>query len=213
MKIVVFGVSGRIGSRIAQEALRRGHEVTAVARDPSRVKLAHPKLRVTRGDATTPASVAAAVAGHDVVVTSIGPDLSKGVGTVLTDAARALLQGLKQAKVKRLIVVGGAGSLEAAPGLLVMNTPQFPADWKPLAQSHADALAVYRAEKELDWSYLSPAALIEPGTRTGSYRIGGEKLVTDAAGNSRISMEDYAVAILDEVERPRHSRTRFSVAY
>ena len=213
MKIVVFGVSGRIGSRIAQEALARGHEVTAVARDPSRVKLTHPRLRVTSGDATKPASVAAVVSGHDVVVTSIGPDLSKGVGTVLTDAAEALLEGLKKAKVNRLMVVGGAGSLIAAPGVLLMNTPQFPADWKPIAHAHADALALYRAEKALDWSYLSPAALIEPGTRTGSYRVGGDTLLTDAAGNSRISMEDYAAAILDEVEKPKHSRARFTVAY
>ena len=212
MKIIVFGASGRIGSRIAQEALTRGHEVTAVARDPARLTLTHPKLRVTNGDATKSASVAAAVAGADVVVTSIGPDLSKGVGTVLTDAARALLEGLKKAKVKRLIVVGGAGSLEAAPGVLVMNTPQFPADWKPLAQSHADALAIYRAEKVLDWSYLSPAVLIEPGTRTGSYRVGADAVVADAAGTSHISMEDYAVALLDEVEKPKHSRTRFTVA-
>ena len=148
-----------------------------------------------------------------LLISAIGPDLGKGVGTVLTDAARALLGALAKAKGTRLIIVGGAGSLEVAPGQLLMNLPSFKPEWKPLAQSHADALAVYRAEKAVDWTYVSPAALIEPGTRTGSYRVGGDTLVADKAGNSRISMEDYAVAVLDEIEKPKHSRKRFTVAY
>jgi len=213
VKIAVIGITGRIGSRIAQEALSRGHEVTGVARDPPKVTLTHPKLRVIKGDALDPASVAAAVAGHDVAVGAIGPDPQKGVGTLLTDAARALIDGVKRAHVRRLLIVGGAGSLEVAPGVLLMDSPQFPADWKPIAKAHADALDVYRKEKSLEWTYLSPAAMIEPGTRTGAYRTGDDKLLSDAHGNSRISMEDFAVAILEEVEKPRHVRKRFTVAY
>jgi hypothetical protein len=153
------------------------------------------------------------VTGHDVVIYAVGPDMIKPFGTFLQDAARSLLQGLKSTTVKRLLVVGGAGSLEVAPGVVLMDTPQFPADWIPIAKAHADALAAYQAEKKLEWTHLSPAALIEPGTRTGKYRSDGEKLVSDAQGNSRISIEDYAVALLDEVEKPRHVRARFTVGY
>jgi len=213
VKIAVIGITGRIGSRIAQEALSRGHEVTGVARDPSKVTLAHPKLRVVKGDALDAASVAAAVAGHDVAVGAIGPDPHKGVGTLLSEAAHALVDGVKRAHVRRLLIVGGAGSLEVAPGVALMDSPQFPADWKPIAKAHADALDVYRKEKSLEWTYLSPAAMIEPGARTGTYRTGDDKLLSDAQGNSRISMEDFAVAILEEVEKPRHVRRRFTVAY
>lgn len=212
MKIAVFGITGRIGSRIAQEALSRGHEVTGIARDPTKVNLSHPKLRVTQGDATDPASVAATMSGHDVTVSAVGPDMQKGVGTLLVDAAHSLIEGAKRARAGRLVIVGGAGSLEVAPGVKLMDSPQFPADWKPIARSHADALDAYRREKSLEWTYLSPAAMIEPGKRTGSYRTGDEKLLSDAQGNSRISMEDFAVALLDEVEKPRHTRKRFTVA-
>jgi len=213
MRIVVFGIGGRIGGRVAQEALSRGHEVTGIARDPAKVNLSHPKLRVTKGDATDSASVGAAAETHDVVVNAIGPDMQKGVGTLLVDAARSLLQGMKRARTGRLVVVGGAGSLEVAPGVKLMDSPQFPADWKPIAKAHADALEVYRKEKSVDWAYLSPAAMTEPGERTGSYRTGEEKLLTDGQGNSKISMEDFAVALMDEIEKPRHTRRRFTVAY
>jgi hypothetical protein len=213
MKIALFGVSGNIGRRIAQEALSRGHQVTGITREPAKAQLTHARLRTVTGDVVDAAGVEKLVSGHDVVISAVGPDLSKGVGTLLTDAARTLLTALNRAGVKRLVVAGGAGSLEAAPGLLVMDSPQFPADWKPLAKSHADALAIYRGEKKLDWTYLSPAAMIEPGTRTGTYRTGGEKLLSDAAGNSRISMEDFPVALMDEVEKLRHVRRRFTVAY
>ncbi len=213
MKIALFGVTGRIGRRIAQEALNRGHSVTAVARDPSRSPLRHERLTVVKGDVTDAAGIAAAVAGHDMVVSAVGPDLSKGVGTLLPDAARALREGLKKGRAKRLLIVGGAGSLEVAPGVLLMDTPQFPAEWKELARSAAEALAVCREETALEWTYLSPAGLIDPGTRTGAYRTGGDKLLTDSDGKSFISMEDFAMAVVDEIEKPRHVRQRFTVAY
>ena len=139
--------------------------------------------------------------------------MDKAVGAFLVDAAHALMEGLRKAGTRRLLVVGGAGSLEVAPGKLLMDTPEFPAAWKSLAKSAADALAVYRREKVLEWTYLSPAGFIEPGDRTGKYRTGDDTLVTDGQGKSFISMEDYAVAVVDELEKPRHVRKRFTVAY
>ncbi len=132
----------------------------------------------------------------------------------MVDAARAQIAGLKAAGVKRLIVVGGAGSLEVAPGVQVVDTPEFPAAWKGIALAHRDALEVYRKEGgELEWTYFSPPALIEPGERTGKFRVGSDQLLVDGTGQSQISAEDYAIALLDEVETPRHVRKRFTAAY
>jgi putative NADH-flavin reductase len=134
---------------------------------------------------------------------------------MLSAAARALLVGLKTAGVRRLVVVGGAGSLEVAPGKQLVEQPGFPVPWKPVALAHRDALAVYRAsgEPSVEWTYVSPAALIQPGQRTGKYRIGGDQLLVDAKGESRISAEDYAVAVVDELETRAHPRARIGVAY
>ena len=196
MKLVIFGAAGTIGSRIAAEAEARDHEVT--------------RLRSADADVTDPAAVADAVAGHDAIVSAVGSFADLGL---LTRAARALLQGAGDAGVTRLLVVGGAGSLEVAPGQRLVDTPEFPEEWKPSALAHADALEVYRADTSLDWTYVSPAALIEPGERTGAYRIGGEQLLVDEGGDSRISAEDYAIAIVDELEHPTHVRRRITVAY
>jgi uncharacterized protein len=213
MKLALFGASGTIGQRILREALRRGHTVTAIVRDPSRLTDQHPHLKAVAGDVLDPARVAAAVAGHEAVLSAYGPSGGAGAETIAA-AARALIAGLKAAGVTRLVVVGGSGSLEVAPGLKLIDTPQFPEAWKPLAQAHAEALAIYRtAGTDLEWSYLSPAAFLEPGARTGSFRLGGDQLLTDAEGQSRISAEDYAIAFLDEVEHPRHVRQRFTAAY
>jgi putative NADH-flavin reductase len=212
MKIALFGASGTIGQRIAQEALKRGHEVTAIVRDPSRIELSNPQLTVKRGNVLNPDSVTQVVAEHDVVVSAIGPSQNQPA-PALSEAAHSLLDGVKLAGVKRLLVVGGAGSLEVAPGVQLVDTPDFPAAWKPVAQAHRDALEVYRQNNDLDWTYFSPAAFIAPGERTGKYRLGTEQLVTNEQGESRISAEDYAVALLDEIEQPRFIRQRFTVAY
>ena len=127
-------------------------------------------------------------------------------------AARGLLAGLRKGGVRRLVVVGGAGSLEVAPGMQLVDTPQFPTAWKAVADAHRAALAIYREEPDLEWTVVAPAAMIAPGVRTGHYRAGGDQLLVDAKGESRISAEDYAVAIADEVETPRHIRRRFTVA-
>ncbi|MEW9104969.1 NAD(P)-dependent oxidoreductase [Paenibacillus sp.] len=211
MKIAVYGATGTIGQRIVNEALTRGHEVTAIVRDASRVAQSHDNLTVATGDILDSASVAERTAGHDVVVSAFGPKM--GEESTLVEATQALIAGVKQAGVGRLISVGGAGSLEVAPGVQVVDTPDFPDAWKPIALAHRDALDVYRHESTLAWTNVSPAALIEPGERTGQYRTGTDQLVVNAEGNSRISAEDFSVAILDEVENPQFSGRRFTAAY
>jgi putative NADH-flavin reductase len=212
MKIILFGASGTIGQRIAHEAIARGHNVTAVVRDPSRAQMEE-GVTAVQGDVTDPDSVAQVAAGHDAAVSASGPGVG-GRAEMLVEAVRGLLAGLPRAGVRRLIVVNGAGSLEVAPGLQLLDTPQFPADWRPLAVAHRDALDVLRGSTgDLDWTALSPAAFIEPGARTGQYRTGTEQLVADATGQSHISAEDYACALLDELENPQFVRQRFTVAY
>ncbi|HYO54585.1 NAD(P)-dependent oxidoreductase [Archangium sp.] len=211
MKIALYGATGTIGRRIAQEALSRGHQVTAIARNPTDFGVKHDNLKVVTGDATDPARVAQVVAGHDAVVSAIGP--KQGEATeVLAGIARSLVTGTQRAGVRRLVVVGGAGGLEVAPGVRVVDTPSFPAALKSIAMAHIAAYDVFR-QAELDWTFFAPPALIQPGTRTGKYRTGTDQLVTDAKGNSTISAEDYAVALVDELEKPKFQRRRFTAAY
>ena len=213
MKLALFGASGTIGQRILREALSRGHTVTAIVRDPSRVAGQGPNVQSVEGNILDPHSVATSVAGHDAVISAFGPGANQGVEAV-PQAVRSLLAGLRAAGVKRLAFVGGAGSLEVAPGVKVQDTPGWPAEFQGIAQAHTDALGVFRREgSDLDWTFLSPPALIEPGERTGKFRLGGDQLLTDDQGQSRISAEDYAIALLDEVEDPKHIRRRFTVAY
>jgi uncharacterized protein len=211
VKVVVFGASGALGSRITSELLRRGHAVRAVVRTGSRAPPGRPGLASVTAEVTRPTSVARAVKGADVVVSAIGPGPGQ-VPAVLLDAARGLLEGLRQAGMTRLVVVGGAGSLEVSPGVQLADTPSFPDAWKPVAAAHREALEIFRQEPDLEWTVIAPAALIAPGERTGHYRAGGDQLLVDANGESRISAEDYAVAVADEVEEPHHVRRRFTVA-
>ena len=208
--IAIFGATGMIGQRILNEALRRGHKVTAIVRDASRAPVHAPNLSVKTGDVLKPESVALAARGNPVVVSSYGP--GHGDARQLVTAAKALLEGVGSIQPARLIVVGGAGSLEVAPGVQLVDTPDFPAAWKGPALAARDALAVYRTAP-FDWTYVSPPALIQPGSRTGKYRLGKDELLKDEKGESRISAEDYAVAIVDEIEKPKHLRERFTVAY
>ncbi len=211
MKIALFGATGTVGQRILSEALSRGHQVTAIVRDPSKVA-AQPNLAAVKGDVLDAASVAAVVRGSDAVISAFGPGVGAGDPQMLVQAAHALVDGGKQAGVNRLIVVSGAGSLEVAPGLKLIDTPQFPDDWKPLGRAHADALAIYR-DCDLDWTAVSPAAWMEPRERTGHYRSGTEQLIADEQGTSFISAEDLAVAMIDELETPKNIRRRMTVAY
>ena len=212
MKIAVFGATGNIGSRVITEALNRGHDVTAIMRHPEDYTLEQPHLKVARGDIFRTQDVEAAVFNHDAVVSAY--NFTKGAKpSTIVEVAEPLLNGLKQAGVKRLIIVGGAGSLEVAPGLQLVDSPGFPPEFKEAALAHRDALKVYQRETELNWTYISPAAYIEPGERTGNFRRGKDKLITDEEGNSRISMEDFAVAIVDEIMNPQHLKERFTVGY
>jgi hypothetical protein len=210
MQVVVFGGGGRIGRHVVQEALERGHQVSAVLRESSRLEMEHPGLRRVVADVTSTDAVTRVAAGHDAAVNAIGPGRGGDPGVIVT-AARALLAALSVAGPKRLVVVGGAGTLEIRPGVQRLDTPEFPDAYRPSGHAQREALALYRAS-DLDWTYLSPPIIIETGQRTGRYRVGGDQVLSDAHGRSRISMQDYAVALLDELERPRHLRARFTVA-
>jgi putative NADH-flavin reductase len=216
MKLVLFGSTGNIGQRIAAEALRRGHQVVGVVRDAARVQSPDARVSLVQGDATDAASVARVSQGADAIVSAISPrPNARGLpAPSLAAAAKALLAGARKAKVNRLLVVGGAGSLEVAPGKRLMDAQGFPEAYKAEAREGADSLDVYRAEgKGLDWTFLSPAAEIHPGERTGKYRTTGDRFLADDKGTSSISYEDYAVALLDELEHPKHAGQRFGVAY
>ncbi|HXW66472.1 MAG TPA: NAD(P)H-binding protein [Thermoplasmata archaeon] len=211
MRVVVFGAGGRIGSRITDELLRRGHTVREVARPGRGAGLSVSGRPTVIADVTSPARVAEAVRGADAVISAVGPRAGDDA-SVVEGAAAGLLAGLRQAGVHRLIVVGGAGGLEVSPGVRLAETERFPAAGKTIAEAHRQALETYRNEPEVEWTVVSPAELVEPGVRTGRYRAGGEQLLVDASGQSRISAEDYAVAVVDELETPRHVRRRFTVA-
>ena len=187
-----------------------------MVRDPSRVTAEVPGVTLVQGDATDGASVAAVARGADAVVGAVSrrPGTT-GVAPRLADASRGLIAGVKEAGVKRLIVVGGAGSLEVAPGVALMDAPGFPEAYKPEATEGRESLQVFRGgEAEgLEWTYVSPAAEIGPGERTGTYRTTLDQFLADEHGRSRISFEDFAVALLDEAEAPKHVGRRFGVAY
>ncbi|MEO6521455.1 MAG: NAD(P)-dependent oxidoreductase [Mucilaginibacter sp.] len=212
MKIAVFGAAGRIGSRIITEALNRGHDVTAVVRKPETYIVIHEHLKVAKGDIFESQSIEGAVFDHDAVVSAYSPTGGAAPST-LFELVLPLTAGLKQAGVKRLLVVGGAGSLEVAPGIQVVDTPNFPAEFKAVALAHRDALKAWQKVDEIDWTYASPSAFIEPGARTGKFRTGTTQLLTDEQGNSKISMEDFAIAILDEIENPQFIKQQFTVGY
>lgn len=203
MKIALIGVSGRVGSRLLTELLSRGHSVTGIARDVS--KLANrPGLVLKTGDAIEAAQLAPLLAGHDVVVSAVRFQSSD---------PKALITAVKQARAHRLMVVGGAASLEVAPGRALFDAPGFPEAYRAEAEAGRRFLDVLRAEKDLDWTFVSPSAEFAPGERTGKFRLGGDQLLSDANGKSWISMEDFAIAFADELERPKHSRQRFTVGY
>lgn len=202
MNVAVIGASGRGGSRIVEELARRGHTVTAIARHPEKIaKL--PNVTAKQGDLYD-AGFADLLKGHDAVISAVHFSASD---------PKTLIEAVRKAGVKRYAVMGGAGSLEVAPGVLLVNTPNFPAEYKQEALKGGEFLQALRQEKDIDWTFLSPAALIDFGQRTGKFRIGGDQLLVDDKGNSTISFEDFAVAMVDELEQHKHSRKRFTVAY
>lgn len=208
MNIVLYGATGMIGSRVLQELLSRAHMVTAVVRSPEKITTSG--VMAVKGDATDAACVAETARGAEAAISAYKPPDTNPEAIVL--AAHALLTGLAKAGVKRVIVVGGAGSLEVAPGLQLVDAPDFPAAWKSISLAHREVLGVLKAS-DLDWTYFSPAAMIEPGQRTAKFRVGGTRLIANDIGESRISAEDYAVALVDELENPKHIRQQFTVGY
>jgi len=202
-KIAIIGATGRAGSQLLEEALRRGHSVTAIARNPAKI-VERAGVVKKAVDALDAAALEAAVAGHDVVISA---------AHFATLPAAAVIGPVKKAGVKRLLVVGGAGSLLLPGGSRVIDSPGFPAEYKAEASAGAEFLETLRQEKELDWSFLSPSAEFVEGERTGHFRLGKDDLLVSAEGRSWITFADYAIALLDEVEKPAHSRQRFAVGY
>jgi putative NADH-flavin reductase len=214
MKVVVFGASGAIGSAITGELLVRGHTVMAATRSGGPVEGL--VVNCVTGDASDPASVARLAAGQDAVAAATGPRRGgdEDPEDSLLTAAWGLAEGLRRAGVRRLVVVGGAGSLETAPGQRLLDSPDFPPACKPTALAHARALdEVYRRIGDLEWTYICPPGQIGPGERTGEFRIGGDQLLVDENGESRISIPDYAIAFADELEHGEAVRRRITVAY
>ncbi len=211
MKVVLYGATGMVGSRVLNELVSRGHQVKAVVRDPSRVP-SEPNVTAAAGDILDTEDVARQVKAADAVVNAYSPGYDPdGVGKLL-DATRSLIAGMKQAGVRRVIMVGGAGTLNVAPGVSLIDSGHLPEQWMAIAVAHRDAKEILRASG-LDWTSFSPAAFIEPGERTGKFRLGEDDLIVDATRTSRISAEDYAIALVDELEHPKHIGKRFTAAY
>ncbi|MDA5193933.1 NAD(P)-dependent oxidoreductase [Govanella unica] len=217
MKIVLLGASGFVGSALLSEALNRGHDVTAVVRHPD--KLAHQQgLTTLRGDIYDSETLAAIMASHDAVISAFNPGWTPGSPRpeMYEDQVRgtaSILAAIKKAGVRRVLWVGGAGGLEVSPGVALIDTPGFPEWVEPGARATSEALEDLRRHPELDWSFLAPSAKLEKGERTGKFRLGGDRLLVDDKGESRISVQDYAVAMIDELEHPAHLRQRFTVGY
>ena len=203
IKVVVIGSGGRVGSRIATELLARGHGVTGVERSPGKGP-ARPGVIVKQGDATHPASLAPLLMGHDAVISAT---------RFQTSDANALVAAVKTSGVKRLLVVGGAATLEVAPGKALIDAAGFPEGYRAEATAGARFLAVLRREQSLEWTFLSPSAEFGPGARTGKFRVGHDALLSDSNRKSWISMEDFAIAMVDELENAAHVRQRFTVGY
>lgn len=212
MTIALIGASGYVGSAILHEALWRGHHVTAIVRNTAKLT-PQPGLTLISADVLDTTGLADVLAGHAAVISAFSGHSQSQVREYYGRGLRSIIAAAKQAKVPRLLMVGGAGSLDIAPGVQLVDTPHFPAQWQQTAEGARDGLQLLRDEQELDWTVLSPSALLEHGLRTGKFRLGTDQLLVDAAGESYISLQDYAVAMLDELERPAHSRQRFTVGY
>ena len=212
MNIALIGATGFIGSALLKEALSRGHQVTALVSRPERLPT-HPHLRAVKADVQDTPALVQALAGHDAVLTAFSGHAQAEVQAYYLKGIRSVIAATKDARVPRLLVVGGAGSLEVAPGVQLLDTPQFPAEYRATAEGARQALKLLRSQDGLNWTMLSPSAVIFPGERTGRFRLGGDQLLVDARGESRVSVQDYAAAFVDELERPAHERRRFTVGY
>ena len=212
MKIALIGASGYVGSKLRDEALQRGHQVVAIVRDPGKLPTLE-GLTAKSADVYDSAQVSAAVAGSDVVLSAFSSaQETEDVQGKHLRASRAIVAGTKHAGVGRLVVIGGAGSLFVSPGVQLVDTEAFPAEWKPGARGARDALADLQSEDGIDWTFVSPPPMLVPGERSGKYQRGGDDVPPMRDGQpASISTDDLAVAVLDEIEKPKHHRQRFSV--
>ncbi|HWJ26704.1 MAG TPA: NAD(P)-dependent oxidoreductase [Flavisolibacter sp.] len=217
MKIALIGASGFVGTAILKEALERGHDVTAIVRNPERITMNHPNLIIREGDVFDPKHITELVNDQDVVISAYNPGWTNpNIYNEFVEGAKSVQAAVKNSNVKRLIVVGGSGSLFVKEGVQLIDTPHFPAEWKAGALGARDYLNILKDEKDLEWTFLSPAIEMHHGTsgeRRGAYRTGLENPVFNEEGRSVISVEDTAVAVIDEAEHPQHIRKRFTVAY
>lgn len=217
MNIALIGASGFVGSAILTEALNRGHQVTAIVRNPENIAVKHDHLTIVKADALDAAQITDAVAEKDAVISAYNPGWSNpDIYDEFLKGSKSIQAGVKAAGVKRYIVVGGAGSLEVAPGVQAVDDPDFPAAIKPGASAARDYQNYIKEEKDLDWTFFSPAFEMHQGTsgiRTGHYRTGLDNPVFNDEGRSVLSVEDLALAIIDELETPKHIKQRFTAAY
>ena len=213
MKVALLGATGFVGSALLNEALDRGHVVTAIVRDGEKLEKRE-GLTAKAGDVYDTASLATLIRGHEAVISAFNAGWKNP--NLYDDQVRgtaSIIAAIKKAGLKRALWVGGAGGLEVAPGVRVVDSPDMPLWVKPGSLAMIDALDQLRKEPELEWSYLSPSADMKPGERTGQFRLGSDRLLVDATGQSTISVQDYAVAMIDELERPTHVRQRFTAGY
>lgn len=212
MQIALLGATGHFGQHIVTETVLRGHGVTAVARHPNGGRDADERVTPRRADATDPFDLEQAISDHDAVISAVGPAIDE-TPAMIVKSARALAAAAMRARVKRLVIVGDAGSLTVTPGVELLATRGFPEELREVALAHREALEIWRRVKDLDWTYVSPPAVLCVGTRTGAYRVGHNEMLTDEHQQSRISLEDLAVAVVDQVEHGAHLHERINVAY
>ncbi len=215
MKIVLIGASGFVGTAILNEALNRGVEVTAAVRNPDKIKISNSNLKTLKVDVSSAENVASVVKGADVVISAYNPGWANpNIYEETLKNYPAILEGVKRAGVKRLLIVGGAGTLFVAPGVRVVDSGAIPAEImggvKSLGEFYLNTLM---NENDIDWVFFSPAGNLAPGERTGNYRLGKDDLIVDDKGQSNISVEDYAKAMIDELETPKHHQERFTIGY
>ena len=214
-KIVLIGASGFIGSAILKEALDRGHFVTALVRHPEKVTIVHQNLAVKQGDVSLLNIVSEESKGADAVISAYNPGWKNpAIASETTRVYKTILDGVRQSGVTRFLVVGGAGSLFISPGKRLMDSGVIPDSFLPAVRALADFyLNDLEAEKSIDWVFFSPAGIIEPGQRTNKFRLGQDDMIMNSSGESKISVQDYAVAMIDELEKPAHHRERFTIGY
>ena len=219
MKVALIGATGFVGARILNEALDRGHEVTAIVRNTGAVP-SHPKVTVKPVDVLDVPALAKVLEGHDVVISAFNPGRQTAGGDEVTqlhvNGHRAITEATRRSGVNRFLAVGGAASLKTANGGEYLDSPEFPAQYEEFKGGIRGTRALYymlKDEPDLDWVFLAPSVFLLPGERTGKFRLGKDHVLYDDKGESRISLEDYAVAMLDEMERPAHHRERFTVGY